>query len=690
MISFGRAIAKHRKLILLIGVLLLIPAGIGYFNTRINYDILTYLPEDIETVKGQNILKDQFGKGAFSLVMVEGMSDKDIIALEDKFRQIDHVESVVWYDSLAGPGLPKEMIPDKMYEAFNKGDTTMMAVFFDTSTSADETISAIEQMRLVAGEQVFISCLSVMVTDLKALTEQEEPIYVLIAVVLSTLVMMIFLDSFLIPIIFLLCIGIAIIWNLGSNIFLGEISYITKSLAAVLQLAVTMDYSIFLWHSFEEKRKINDDRLEAMAQAIAETITSVVGSSVTTVAGFIALCFMTFTLGFDLGIVMAKGVILGVISCVTVLPAMILIFDKAIEKTRHKNLLPDMRGVASWITDHYKIFLVAFVILWIPAIFGYNQTKIYYDLGATLPGDLGYCVARDKLTDTFQTGSTHMILADTSTSRKDMGKMIEEIKGIDGVKAVIGQDSLLGPSIPESMIPDKIKNMTQSDQYKLLIVMSEYTTATDEVNTQIDAINQSLHKYDKTGMLIGEAPATKDLITISNHDFQVVNAVSIGLIFVIIAIVLLSASLPFILVAVIELAIFINLGIPYYTQTALPFIAPICISTIQLGATVDYAILMTSRYKSERFSGADKKTAITNALAFAMPSVIVSALGFFAATFGVGMYSKVDIISSLCILMSRGALISMACVLLILPSLFMLFDKLICKTSKNFLPAKAV
>ena len=690
MITFGRAIAKHRKLILLIGVLLLIPAAIGYFNTRINYDILTYLPEDIETVKGQNILKDQFGKGAFSLVMVEGMSDKDIVDLENKFRQIDHVESVVWYDSLAGPGLPKEMIPDKMYEAFNKGDTTMMAVFFDTSTSADETISAIEQMRLVAGEQVFISGMSVMVTDLKALTEQEEPIYVLIAVVLSTLVMMIFLDSFLIPIIFLLCIGMAIIWNLGSNIFLGEISYITKSLAAVLQLAVTMDYSIFLWHSFEEKRKTNDDRLEAMAQAIAETITSVVGSSVTTVAGFIALCFMTFTLGFDLGIVMAKGVILGVISCVTVLPAMILIFDKAIEKTRHKNLLPDMRGVASWITDHYKIFLVAFVILWIPAIFGYNQTKIYYDLGATLPSDLGYCVARDKLTDTFQTGSTHMILADTSTSRKDMGKMIEEIKGIDGVKAVIGQDSLLGPSIPDSMIPDKIKNTLQSDQYKLLIVMSEYTTATDQVNAQIDAINQSLHKYDKTGMLIGEAPATKDLITISNHDFQVVNAVSIGLIFVIIAFVLLSASLPFILVAVIELAIFINLGIPYYTQTALPFIAPICISTIQLGATVDYAILMTSRYKSERFSGADKKTAITNALAFAMPSVIVSALGFFAATFGVGIYSRVDIISSLCILMSRGALISMACVLLILPSLFMLFDKLICKTSKNFLPAKAV
>ena len=439
MITFGRAIAKHRKLILLIGVLLLIPAAIGYFNTRINYDILTYLPEDIETVKGQNILKDQFGKGAFSLVMVEGMSDKDIVDLENKFRQIDHVESVVWYDSLAGPGLPKEMIPDKMYEAFNKGDTTMMAVFFDTSTSADETISAIEQMRLVAGEQVFISGMSVMVTDLKALTEQEEPIYVLIAVVLSTLVMMIFLDSFLIPIIFLLCIGMAIIWNLGSNIFLGEISYITKSLAAVLQLAVTMDYSIFLWHSFEEKRKTNDDRLEAMAQAIAETITSVVGSSVTTVAGFIALCFMTFTLGFDLGIVMAKGVILGVISCVTVLPAMILIFDKAIEKTRHKNLLPDMRGVASWITDHYKIFLVAFVILWIPAIFGYNQTKIYYDLGATLPSDLGYCMARDKLTDTFQTGSTHMILADTSTSRKDMGKMIEEIKGIDaGTKDCAG------------------------------------------------------------------------------------------------------------------------------------------------------------------------------------------------------------------------------------------------------------
>ena len=690
MITFGRAVTKHRKLILLIGVLLLIPAGIGYFNTRINYDILTYLPEDIETVKGQNILKDQFGKGAFSLVMVEGMSDKDIAALEDKFRKIDHVESVVWYDSLVGLEMPKEMIPDRFYEAFNKGDTTMMAVFFDTSTSADETISAIESMRKVAGEQVFISGMSVMVTDLKALTEQEEPIYILIAVGLSALVMMLFLDSFLIPIIFLLCIGMAIVWNLGSNIFLGEISYITKSLAAVLQLAVTMDYSIFLWHSFEEKRKQNDDRLEAMAEAIAETVTSVVGSSITTVAGFVALCFMTFTLGFDLGIVMAKGVVLGVISCVTVLPAMILIFDKAIEKTRHKPILPDMHGIASWITDHYKIFLVVFVILWIPAIFGYTQTQTYYDLGATLPGDLGYCIARDKLTDNFQTGSTHMILADASTSRKDMHKMIGEIKKIDGVKAVLGADSLIDPSVPDNMIPDKIKNLLESNQYKLLIIMSEYTTATDEVNAQIDAINESLHKYDKTGMLIGEAPATKDLITISNHDFQVVNAVSIGLIFVIIAIVLMSASLPFILVAVIELAIFINLGIPYFTGTALPFIAPICISTIQLGATVDYAILMTSRYKSERFGGADKKTAITRALAFAMPSVIVSALGFFAATFGVGLYSRVDIISSLCILMSRGALISMACVILILPSLFMCFDKLICRTSKNFLPAKAM
>ena len=690
MITFGRAVTKHRKLILLIGVLLLIPAGIGYFNTRINYDILTYLPEDIETVKGQNILKDQFGKGAFSLVMVEGMSDKDIAALEDKFRKIDHVESVVWYDSLVGLEMPKEMIPDRFYEAFNKGDTTMMAVFFDTSTSADETISAIESMRKVAGEQVFISGMSVMVTDLKALTEQEEPIYILIAVGLSALVMMLFLDSFLIPIIFLLCIGMAIVWNLGSNIFLGEISYITKSLAAVLQLAVTMDYSIFLWHSFEEKRKQYDDRLEAMAEAIAETVTSVVGSSITTVAGFVALCFMTFTLGFDLGIVMAKGVVLGVISCVTVLPAMILIFDKAIEKTRHKPILPDMHGIASWITDHYKIFLVVFVILWIPAIFGYTQTQTYYDLGATLPGDLGYCIARDKLTDNFQTGSTHMILADASTSRKDMHKMIGEIKKIDGVKAVLGADSLIDPSVPDNMIPDKIKNLLESNQYKLLIIMSEYTTATDEVNAQIDAINESLHKYDKTGMLIGEAPATKDLITISNHDFQVVNAVSIGLIFVIIAIVLMSASLPFILVAVIELAIFINLGIPYFTGTALPFIAPICISTIQLGATVDYAILMTSRYKSERFGGADKKTAITRALAFAMPSVIVSALGFFAATFGVGLYSRVDIISSLCILMSRGALISMACVILILPSLFMCFDKLICRTSKNFLPAKAM
>ncbi|MDD4508238.1 MAG: MMPL family transporter [Eubacteriaceae bacterium] len=688
MLAFGKKIVRFRVMILIIGFALLIPALFGYFNTRINYDILTYLPDNIETVKGQNILLDDFGKGAFSLVMVDNMSDKDVAALEDKFKAIDHVDSVIWYDDVADLSIPKDMIPDEVYDAFNSGSTTMMAVFFDTSTSADETIAAITQMREVAGSQCFISGMSAMVTDLKNLCEQEEPVYVAIAVVLCCAVMMIFMDSYIVPIIFLISIGVAIMWNLGSNIFMGEISFITKALAAVLQLAVTMDYSIFLWHSYEEQLGLRDNnREEAMAHAIANTITSVIGSSITTVAGFVALCFMTFTLGMDLGIVMAKGVILGVIGCVTVLPAMILQFDKLINKTRHRNVLPDMQKLANFVTGHYKIFVLVFIVVWIPAAIGYSNVGSYYDLGSTLPKELPYCVARDKLTSTFNTGATHMVLADTSLSAKDTGNMIDEMEKVDGVKNVLAADTFLGPTIPSTMIPDELKNTLESDKYKLMIINSEYTTGTDQVNTQIDALNKVLDKYDSTGMLIGEAPCTKDLITISNHDFQVVNIISIVLIFIIIALVLKSASLPVILVGVIEFAISINLGIPFYTGTDLPFIAPICISTIQLGATVDYAILMTTRYKQERAMGRDKRTAINNALAYAIPSVIVSATGFFAATFGVGMYSQVDIISSICILMSRGALISMVSVIFILPSLFMVFDKLICKSSKGFLPA---
>lgn len=685
MAAFGKNIVRLRIPILIVGLLLLIPSAFGYFNTRINYDVLTYLPDSIDTIKGQDILMKDFGKGGFSLVIFKGMSDKQVAAVEKKFKKIDHVSSVIWYDSVADLTIPKKMIPSDVYKAFNKGDETMMAVFFDTSTSADETMQAIIQMRRIAGKQCFVSGMSAMVTDLKNLSEQEEPVYIAIAVALSCLVMMIFMDSYIVPFIFLASIGIAILWNLGSNIFLGDISYITKALAAVLQLAVTMDYSIFLWHSYEEQLNLNNGNREtAMARAINATIVSVTGSSVTTVAGFIALCFMTFKLGMNLGIVMAKGVILGVISCVTILPALILTFDRLIERTRHRSVLPDMKRLARGIVGRRRLVLILFLIIWIPATIGYTHTQSYYDMGAKLPKNLGYTIARHKLENDFDTGSTHMILADKNLSAKKTYQMTRAVKGVKGVKAVLGTDSLLGPTVPEIMIPDKIRDIMESKRYKLLIVTSRYTTGTDAVNAQVTRINRVMHRYDHKGMLIGEAPATKDLVTIADHDFSVVNIVSMAMIFVIIALVLQSFSLPFILVAVIEFAIFINLGIPFYTGTSLVFIAPICISTIQLGATVDYAILMTTRYKRERFTGKAKGQAVENALAFAIPSIIVSAAGFFAATFGVGIYSNVDIISSLCMLMARGALVSMAAVVFVLPSLLMLFDHLILKTSRGF------
>lgn len=685
MVKFGRWVVKLRVPIMIIGVLLMIPAILGMIYTRVNYDILTYLPEDMETVEGQDILLEDFGKGAFSLIIVEGMDAQGVSELKAEIKEIDHVESAIWYDDIADVTVPMEAIPDEYYDVFNSGDATIMAVFFDTSTSADETIEAIEEIRSTVGESCFVTGMSAMVTDLRELCEQEEPIYVAIAVALAVLVMMLFMDSWLVPIVFIVSIGMMILLNLGTNYFFGEVSYITKALAAVLQLAVTMDYSIFLWHSYTEKKLIyGDDKKEAMAQAVGATLTSVVGSSLTTVAGFLAMCFMSFTLGLDLGIVMAKGVAFGVLGCVTVLPSLILVFDKLLEKTKHRPLMPDFTKLAKFITKRWYIFLTVFVIILVPAYIGQSNTEVYYNLGDTLPEDMDFMIANSKLEDEFDMGSTHMVLVDSSMSQKDMKSMLSELDEVDGVKASIGLSSVVGSLVPEEIIPDSIKEILKSDRYELLLISSEYKTATDEVNEQITALNDIIKSYDEDGMLIGEAPCTKDLIEVTDTDFKVVDAISIVAIFVIILLVLKSATLPVILVATIEFAIFINLGIPYYTGTTLPFIAPICISTIQLGSTVDYAILMTTRYKTERIAGKSKTEAIQIALSTSIPSIIVSALGFFAATFGVGIYSNVDIISSLCNLMARGAIVSMLSVIFVLPSFFMLCDKLIIHTTMGF------
>lgn len=691
MIKFGKAVVKLRIPILILSFLLLIPSAIGYFNTRVNYDILTYLPKDIETMKGQDILLDEFGTGAFSFCVVEGMEPKDISAMREEMAQVDHVKDVIWYDSILDVSIPMEMLPDDLYEFFNNkdADSTLMVVLYDTSMSADETMEAIETIRGLVKDQCFISGMSAVVTDTKNLSAQEVPIYVLIAVILAVVVLSLTMDSAIMPLFFLLSIGMAIVYNLGSNVFKGEISYVTQALAAVLQLGVTMDYSIFLWHSYEEQQeRFNGDKKRAMAHAISGTITSVVGSSITTVAGFIALCFMSFTLGMDLGVVMAKGVIFGVICCVTVLPSMILVFDKVIEKTKHKPIIPDLGIISKWIVKHYRAFIVAFIIILIPAVYGYNHTDVYYDLAGTLPESLDSITANNKLNDEYDMGATHMILADSHLSSKEAKAMLSEIEKVDGVKMALGYDSLVGPGIPKDIIPDDIKDVLQSENYQLMIVSSEYAVASDEVNAQCEEINNIIKKYDSNAMLIGEAPCTKDLIEITDEDFTRVSAVSIGAIFFIILLVFKSASLPVILVAVIEFAIFINMGIPCYTHTTLPFIASIVIGTIQLGATVDYAILMTNKYKRARSRGAEKKDAITTALEGSIQSIIVSALSFFAATFGVGMYSNIDMISSLCSLMARGAIISMFVVIFILPSMFMVFDRLICASSVGFKPKK--
>ena len=681
--KFGKAVVKARVPIVIVSLLLAALSVLGMLGTRINYDMLTYLPKDMETSVGQQVLLDDFGKGAFSFVLVEDMPDKDVSALKEKLAQVDHVESVIWYDSFADISVPKELLPDKLYNAFNSGDTTMLAVFFDTSTSADETMEAISDIRSIAGKQCFISGMSALVTDLKELCEKEEPIYVAIAVVLACAAMMLLLDGWLVPFVFLACIGISILINLGTNYFMGEISYITKALSAVLQLAVTMDYSIFLWHSYNEQRETHDDPREAMAVAIHETLTSVVGSSVTTVAGFIALCFMSFTLGSDLGIVMAKGVVFGVIGCVTTLPALILLLNKPLQRTRHKSLIPRMDRLSGFICKRFWVFLILFALLVTPAYYGYSKTndEVYYDMGQCLPEDLPFVKANEKLSEDFNVSSTLMLLVDADTPAKQVKEMVGEMEKVDGVAYVLGLDSLLGDRIPEEMIPDSVKNTLQSDNWKLLLVNSEYHAASDAVNRQIDTLNGILKRYDPDGMLIGEAPCMKDMIETTDHDFDVVNAVSIVAIFLIILLVEKSLTLPFILIAVIELAIFINLGLPHYLGQSLPFIAPICISTIQLGATVDYAILMTTRYKSERKKGADKRTAVNTALTASIPSILVSGLGLFAATFGVAVYSDIDIISSMCMLMARGAIVSMLCVIFFLPALLLLCDRIVCATT---------
>lgn len=680
--KFGRGVVKLRVPILIVSVLLLIPSIFGFVSTRINYDILSYLPSDIETMKGQDIMLDEFGKGGFSLVMLDGMEDKDVEKVKKKIEKVDHVCDVLWYDTLADVSLPKEVLPDDIYDFFNTDNSTMMAVFFDEATSADGSLEAVKEIRSIAGEQCFVSGMSSVVEDIKDLTMQEAPMYVVIAVILTSIILALTMDSFLIPLFFMLSVGMAIIYNMGTNFIQGEISFITEALAAVLQLAVTIDYSIFLWHSYkEEKEKHPGDNKEAMAVAIGKTITSVVSSSITTVAGFLALCFMSYELGMDMGIVMAKGVVIGVICCITVLPSMILVFDKALEKTMHKDLVPSLEKPSKFIIKHHAAFIVLFIVVLIPAVYGQINTNVYYNLTDTLPKDLNSVIANTKLDEEYNMATTHMLLVDADMKPKKVNSMLDEMGKVDGVSFSMSLDTLIGPSIPREIVPESVTKILKSDKWQLMLIGSEYKVASDEENAQIDELSKILKSYDKDGMLIGEAAATKDLIDITDHDFKVVNIVSIAAIFIIILIALRSVSLPIILVAVIEFAITVNMGVPCFTNTTIPFIASVVIGTIQLGATVDYAILMTTRYKTERNAGKDKHEAVTIALTTSMKSIMVSALGFFASTFGVGVYSSVDMISQLCTLMSRGAIISMITVICILPSMLMLFDKIIINTT---------
>ncbi len=690
MISVGKKIVKYRIPILIISILLLVPSVFGYINTKVNYDILYYLPDEIDTMVGQDVLLNDFGKGAFSMFLVEGMEKKDVAKLKSKIEKVDGVDSVIWYDSILDISVPMELLPENLLDVFQNGDTTLMAIFFQDTTSASKTMEAIEEIRSIGNKQCFLAGMSAVVTDTKNLSDTETPIYVMIAVLLSVLVLSLTMDSFLVPVMFLLSIGMAIVYNLGSNYFFGEVSYITKALSAVLQLGVTMDYSIFLWHSYKEnQQRFPNDKERAMAHAISNTLSSVIGSSITTVAGFIALCFMSFTLGKDLGLVMAKGVLFGVVGCITILPAMILIFDNALTKTMHRPLIPDIGKCAGFITRNSWVFLALFLGVLFPALYGYTHTTVYYNLDRTLPKELASIAANDKLEEKFRMNSVHIALVDSKLSGKAAVDMIEEIKRVDGVTFALGFDSVAGTEVPNDMFPEKLTGKLKGERYQMVLIASDYKVASEEVNAQIRLLNDIVKHYDSAGMVIGEAPCTKDLIEITNVDFQVVSTISIVAVFVIIAFVFRSISLPVLLVSVIEFAIFINMGIPCYTKTELPFIASIVIGTIQLGATVDYAILMTTRYRKERSLGQEKQGAVQTALSASMGSIMISALCFFAATFGVGLYSDIDMISALCSLMARGAIISMIVVNCILPSMLLLFDKVIIKTSYHFLGQKA-
>ena len=675
--GFTKWLVRHRILVIILCLMLLVPSVLGMAATKTKYDLLYYLPQDLETVQGQEILLQDFGKGAFSLLVTEGMTLQEQADMENALKEIPHVESVIGFASITKGMFPLEIIPENTREMFQRGDCMLSAVFFDEGSSSEETMEAIQQVRAVAGEKCFVSGLSAVVTDTKQLVEEQEAIYVAIAVALCAVVLMITMDSFLLPLIFLSCIGVSILWNLGSNYFLGEISYITKAVAAVLQLGVTLDYSIFLWHSYKEQKQLSDDKDEAMAQAIHLTFTSILGSSLTTVAGFISICFMSFTLGKDLGIVMSKGVVMGVLGTVILLPCVIRLLDGAIEKTSHKPLLPNVGGIGRFVAKHYKALCVVLVIMIFPAFYGYNHANVYYDMSKVMPQELLSVIANKKLESTFDMATTHLLLVDSDVSQKDVRDMTEDMKRVDGVKSVFGIDSLLGAGIPESILPPEALSMVKGDRYQLMLINSAYVISSDEVNAQIDELNAILKRYDQGGMLIGEAPCTKDLIACTDHDFTVVSLISIIAIFVIIMLVEKSISLPVLLVAVIELAIAANLCIPYYTGVELPFVGPILISTIQLGATVDYAILMTTRYKQNRLSGMDKKEAVEKAVASSAQSILVSGFGFFAATYGVGLYANVDIISSMCRLIARGALLSVAVVLLLLPAVLLLLDKVI-------------
>lgn len=690
MVKTGKWIAKHRILIVLIGILLLIPSVIGTIKTRINYDILSYLPESLETVKGQDVMVDEFGTGAFSMVVVEDMLLKDVQKLKNKFEEIEHVKKVLWYDDIADISVPTSMMPKDLKNIFFADDSTMMLVLFDNTTSSDEAMEAVTNMRAIVDKQCFISGMSGVVTDIKNLCLQELPIYVAIAALFSFIVLEITGTSFVVPILFLLCIGISILYNMGTNIFLGEISYLTQALVAILQLGVTMDYSIFLLDSFEEnKKRFPGDKNRAMGHAISNTFKSIVSSSITTVAGFAALCLMTFALGKNLGIVMAKGVIIGVICCVTLLPAIILIFDPLIEKTKHKPLIKNTNRLSGFIIRHYKIWLAVFCIGLLPAVYGNNHTKIYYNIDKSLPSTLDSNVANKKLEDTFDMSTMHIIMMDKNISNANRTTLMKDIEKVDGVKWAFGLNSVFGANVPASMIPKDVKDMLQSDEQELVFVCSKYSSATDESNSQIAAINDLVKKYDSNGMVIGEAPLMKDLQDVTDIDLVNVNVASVAAIFIIIMLVFKSISVPIILVAVIEFAINVNMAIPFFQGIELPFVASIVVGTIQLGATVDYAILMTSRYQKERRKGFGKKEAVMNAHKACALSIMTSGFSFFAATFGVAWYSKVDMIGAICTLLSRGALISMACVIFILPAMFIIFDKVICKTSIDFLGEKA-